>query len=400
MFKTFIEKNFLLLIGFTAGLFSIYFFGDRSLDNEWNDMVNILEKEKILSSRIIDGEAVPNIFMPPLYPLFLFILKKFFFNIDFYVNGILLTQLFIFILSAVFLEKILDHLFEKKYSKLGVLIFVLFPLNVYSISQISSINLQVFLLFGFIYNFIKIYKTSQKKNIFLFSLCAGLLILLRGEFFIFFILSVFYLFFKKKSFLTLFLTFFLTTIIISPYLIRNYKMFGEIILTKSTGFNLLKGNNPLSKVEGVPMWLGYDAIPDLEVQLKNLPTSKYDLLSDKIFLDRAIDYIKSDPERYIKLYFKKVLSFLIIDIDSTYPNYYSLFNVIPKIFLSITSLMSIIVLFRLKISLYNYFVLYYFLSAGLYSIFFILPRYSLSILPIQIILTLFLLRKILNSLKT
>ena len=108
MFKGYIKKNFIFLLGVSAGLFSIYFFGDRSLDNEWGNMVQNLEDSNILSSRTIDGELVPNIFMPPLYPLFLFVLKKIFFIDSFYVIGVLLIQLSLFLYSAIILEKIIN----------------------------------------------------------------------------------------------------------------------------------------------------------------------------------------------------------------------------------------------------------------------------------------------------
>ena len=65
------KKNLILILAVTAGLFSIYFFGDRNLDNEWQVMVYNLETNNILSSRKINGVLVPNIFMPPLYPIFL-----------------------------------------------------------------------------------------------------------------------------------------------------------------------------------------------------------------------------------------------------------------------------------------------------------------------------------------
>ena len=37
---------------------------------------------------------------------------------------------------------------------------------------------------------------------------------------------------------------------ISPYLKRNFDNFGTIVITKSFGYNLLKGNNEEQKVEG------------------------------------------------------------------------------------------------------------------------------------------------------
>ena len=66
----FIKKNLILMLAVAAGLFSIYFFGDKTLDNEWKVMVHNLEENNILSSREVNGVLVPNIFMPPLYPIF------------------------------------------------------------------------------------------------------------------------------------------------------------------------------------------------------------------------------------------------------------------------------------------------------------------------------------------
>jgi hypothetical protein len=56
-------------------------------------------------------------------------------------------------------------------------------------------------------------------------------------------------------------------------------------------------------------------------------------------------------------------------------------------------LLGIFTLLRLKINLYNYFILYYFANIGLFSFFFILPRYNLSLLSIQILLSLSLLKQ-------
>ena len=189
----------------------------------------------------------------------------------------------------------------------------------------------------------------------------------------------------------------ITLVVLSPYLIRNYSIFGTLALTKSTGFNLLKGNNPKSKVEGIGMWYGYDVVPELEVELKKIiPVKNYDLVSDKIFLNYAIKFIKEDPVKYFKLYVKKFLSFLFIDLESSYPGYYSIFNIVPKIFISSFALISIFYFFSKKINLFNYFVTLYILNAFIFSFFFILPRYTLSVLPLQIILSLFLYAKYLE----
>ena len=84
---------------------------------------------------------------------------------------------------------------------------------------------------------------------------------------------------------------------------------------------------------------------------------------------------------------------MFLNVNSSYPNYYSPFHIIPKLFLSVTTLIGLILSFRFKLNIINYVTLFYIANLGLFSFFFILPRYSLSLLLIQVILSLFLLKK-------
>ena len=52
-------------------LISIYYYRDTEVANEWGIIVENL-KNNILSVHSVQGVPVPNIFMPPLYPLFLY----------------------------------------------------------------------------------------------------------------------------------------------------------------------------------------------------------------------------------------------------------------------------------------------------------------------------------------
>ena len=146
--------------------------------------------------------------------------------------------------------------------------------------------------------------------------------------FIFVLLSIFYLYLKQKNFIKIILICLICLLTISPYIYRNYNIFGVITITKSSGYNLLKGNNPRAKVEGTPMFLGIqNVIPEVKTELNELvsrgPIQKYDLIQDKILFNQAIKFIKEDPYNYIKLYFKKVISFALIDLEADYKNYYS-----------------------------------------------------------------------------
>ena len=75
----------ILLVGLILRIISIYFFRDIEIVNEWGIIVKNLEENNILSVHSVQGVPVPNIFMPPLYPLFLYSIKIFFSNTDIFL---------------------------------------------------------------------------------------------------------------------------------------------------------------------------------------------------------------------------------------------------------------------------------------------------------------------------
>ncbi len=394
----------IIILSIIVRVISILFFRDLNVSNEWGIILNNLENYNILSVHSVQGVPVPNIFMPPLYPFFLFVIKNFFVDLDLFLWTIQFIQLLFGVISVYLTYKILLNLFSKNLSLIGTFVFAIFPLNVYAVSQISSITIQIFLLNLFIYSFLKIFMKINYKHIILFSLSSGLLMLLRGEYFVFVILSLIYFYIKNKKLGTVVAISLIVILLISPYLYRNYKIFGVVTITKSSGYNLLKGNHPRTKVEGTGMFSNIDkVIPEVKQELDELkskgPQSKYDLLQDQILMEKALKFIKEDPSRYIKLYFKKFLAFMFLDLDSSYPKYYSPLHIVPKIMISIFSFLGVITAFSMRINITNYFIFFYLANLGLFSVFFILPRYSLSLLTIQIILSLFTIKKIRSLLK-
>ena len=392
------KLTLIIILGALLRIMSIIFFGDKEVSNEWGTMLENLEQSQVLSVRSVNGVLVPNIFMPPLYPLFLYIIKLGFNEIHIFLNSVFICQLIFSLISIFLVYKILKELFNDDINIFGTLVYSIFPINVFAVSQISSISLQTFLINVFLFGFIKLFKSQSLKNISLFSFSSALLILLRGEFFVFVFFSLMYLLFKHKCYQKVLVSIILITSLISPYLYRNYNIFGEVTITKSFGYNLLKGNHPETVVEGVGMFRSVEkVIPETKEKLDELyalgPIKKHDLYKDKIFLDQAIIFIKENPLRYIKLYIAKFISFLFFDINSSYPNYYSLFHLLPKILISITTVLGIVSTLSLSKNITNYFTLFYLANIGLFSFFFILPRYSLSLLTIQIILSLYFIEK-------
>jgi len=190
----------LLILAAITKLTSVYFFGDKQISNEWGVMINSLEDYGILASRNINGQFVPNIFMPPLYAYFLYSIKIFFKDLNLFLNFIFFIQTLMGLISCVIFYRILLNFFSIKLSKFGALFFTLFPLNIYATGLISSVSLQLFLSLVSIFFFLKLLKKDSFKNILLFSIPCGLLLLLRGEFFIIFFFFLTFFFFKKKKF--------------------------------------------------------------------------------------------------------------------------------------------------------------------------------------------------------
>jgi len=374
---------FLVLISVLIRIPIIFIFGDTSLDWEWGLLVNNLIDHRTLSYQKFDDFLLPNLFMPPLYAYYLYLFS--FLNLELYnyINVILFSQAFLAAGSVVVFYKINKIFFSQKMSFYCSLVFSFFPLNAYACSQISSISLQTFFLLLFFYFFFKLTNKINLLTIFLFSFISGLLILLRGEFILILVFSILYLFiFFKIKFKNIFIIILVSLITISPYLVRNILVFDKITITKSLGFNLWKGNNINSGVEGSEFMN-----EELKEKIHAFDKDKlFRINIDKVFMDEAINNITNAPEKYFILFIKKIISFIFIDINSSYPNYYNLLHYLPLFLIGTMSLVGIILSDK-KSSKMNYLILIYFLNILIFSSFFILPRYKLAILPLQLIFT-------------
>ena len=150
----------------------------------------------------------------------------------------------------------------------------------------------------------------------------------------------------------------------------------------SFGFNLWKGNNPNSKVEG-----SFLVEKKLQSKIDQITINKfYRINFDKIFFDEAIKNIKNDPIKYFTLYLKRTVSYFFIDLESSKKNYYNPLHYVPIIILGLTSLIGIFLSNKKSYGL-NYLILILVFYIFLFSLFSIMPRYKLYIIPIQIILT-------------
>ena len=402
--------NLLILSLIVRFIFAI-FYSDKTLENEWGIIFHNYQASGVFGYNVIVNEflalpnlaktgdvVLPTVFMPPLYFFYINSLKFLtndFFNI---VNLVIFSQVILSTASIYFFHKIVETYEEDGLKALFITaIFSFFPINIYASLQISSVTLQIFLIILFLYFFLIFNLKNEIKFLSLFSIICGFLILIRGEFLVFYVFALFYLLIVfKKKYSKILLSILITLLVVSPYLHRNYQTFDEIVLTKSFGYNLLKGNNPSKIIEGNASFV--ETQYDIE-SLKISTDNNYEINLDNFYKDRALEFIKNDPFDYLKLYFTKVLTFLFFDINSTYPNYYNFFHIFPKFVVSIASFFGGILSLR-KRGFFQFLAFYYFLNILLFSVFFILPRYSLICLPAQLLLSIeffrFLRRKLIN----
>jgi len=378
---------FLLITAFLARLISFNLYGDYYLSNEWKILLNNLLTHKSYVYYNFEGNLIPSVYMPPAYPFFLYAVKLISFNKIGFVHLVIFIQILLSTYSIYLFYKLNIFFFSEKISLINSYIFSFFPLNIYASIKLSSVNLQIFLSLMFLYLLFLVLKKSSKKNIVLFSITSALLILTRGEFvLIFFSFIAFLLIYKKISFINLVKIILIVSLIISPYVLRNYYHFNQIVLVKSLGFNLWKGNNQLSLIQGYENYEN-DTFSKLNANIQNVKKDKfYEINRDNIFLTEAKKNIFSDTQRYFYLFFKKLFAFYFVDWESTHPKYFNFFNFFPNLALSILSIPGLIVFFKKSKFELRCLALYLLTNLLIFSIFFILPRYKLIILPVQIIM--------------
>ena len=388
----------LILFSLLIRLPVVIFFGDVTIENEWEPLLYNLINHKTLSFEKFGDFLLPNLLMAPLYSYYLYIFSFFDLKGESFILLILLSQTVLASISVGFFYKINKFFFSQKISFYSSLLFSLFPIYLYSCSQISSATLTIFLALFFYYFFFKLTNNSKFINILLFAFIGGLLILLRREFMFIVIFSSFYLFFYfKLSIKNILLIFLISLITISPYLVRNYLIFEKVIIHSSFGFNLWKGNNPNSKVGG-----SFIVEQNLQDKIDKVKKNKsYRFNFDKIFLDEAIKNIKKNPERYLALYIKRAASYYFIDLESSKSRDYNPVPIIsidvlkplllplhymPIVILGITSLIGIFLSDKKSYQL-NYLIFIILFYIFVFSFFSIMPRYKLYIIPLQIIFT-------------
>ena len=141
---------FLIIFSFVVRVPVVLFFGDATVENEWEPLLYNLINHKTLSFEKFDDFLLPNLLMAPLYSYYLYVFSFFNLESESFILLILLSQTILASISVGVFYKINKIFFSKKISFYSSLVFSLFPIYLYSCSQISSVTLTIFFCFIFL----------------------------------------------------------------------------------------------------------------------------------------------------------------------------------------------------------------------------------------------------------
>jgi len=264
--------------------------------------------------------------------------------------------------------------------------------NFYSIAILTE-TIYILLLYLAFYFFIKFYKS---KNIFHFALFSiffaldGLIRFVNLPMFFFFVVLAIVLMLKKnfKSifiFKTIFLGSICFVLVMSPWWIRNYQVFGEFVATSvgESGKVFFSGNNPNNMSGG-----GIGGIDISYEDLNRFEKIKDLTERDKEMFQEGIEWIKNNPSDWIILEFKKLKRLYS-------PVFYAeKYNVWYYNLLSILSYGTVLVLFLISLYTlrhylwaYSPMLLFMFLLTGVHLVFIASIRYRLPLEPFMVIMS-------------
>ena len=243
-------------------------------------------------------------------------------------------QSILVIINAFLIYKIAKIIFKNEMiSFIAFTIMLFYPFFVYYQGLLLSETVFISLLLGAFYFIYKWYESDFRLNKFFFLanifLVLGLYAKATLTILSPFLMGSFYFFNKldfKKAFKVFLYSFILWSILLFPWWVRNYTIFNKLVIfTTSSGANFYLGNNPFNK-DG-----GCDWSKDVNRKIVDKINQLSEIEQNKIFKEKAIEFIKEHPYEFLKLAFMKLKRFYNIEFNSeslrkSKLNYISIFS--------------------------------------------------------------------------
>jgi 4-amino-4-deoxy-L-arabinose transferase-like glycosyltransferase len=268
-----------------------------------------------LASNILNGQSYNSTYRGPLYPLVLAGIYSVF------GYGVIAVRIFQSILGAatvILIYFTAKEIFSEKTAVIAAACGSIYPYFIYYCADLLSETLLTFLLS--LSMFLVLANLRQKSNILAacYGISAGLTMLCKGLFYPFFLVSLPLLFFLfeaslvKRVKLTI-LSLLAAVLIISPWAIRNYRVYNKFVLFGLSGQSLWLANNPLSyKLQELP-----ETNKDrLQLDFTWFDAKRYDevlsmpaVKGDETFKKDAKEFILNNPAKFASLSLKRLFHF-------------------------------------------------------------------------------------------
>ena len=336
--------------------YSLYYFE--------NDSIKVRYKQGVIPFK--------SALMPPGYTAFLYP-----FNL---IQNEIVRNLFVLIiqiiLSAInlFLLYLLTRrLFSERTGLIAAFIYAMLPEFIYASTNINIVVLYHTGILGLIYLLVKENFIVDNRKLAGFILISICMIYLRFEFILFIILLT-VVFYRKFGLRNTGIIYISILIAMSPWIIRNYLVFGHFpLLSTSTGLNLYRGHNDY--------FVGNWSDIAIGTELKDYHNSpNYEFEANRIYTNKAIKYIIAHPAEEIKYSFQKTYNLWVFnDEDKRTENIYYKG---PAILILIFFLLGLVR--SISVDKFKYLYLFFVYFSLISVVFFALPRYQ-TMLKVMII---------------
>ncbi len=366
--------QYIILLGFVLRFLAAIVFGDFNKGYYWEYgeiAKNIINGNGYSLFYIEDSELrhhfkenvapAKSAYMPPGYVYFLL---PFMWIGDVAIRNALiyLLQIIIASVSIYLIYLLTKRLFNERTALIATFLLALLPEFIYAVLSFSPTVIYHLLILSLLILLLS-FKRIKTRYLYIAFLIV-LTLYFRSEFFLFFLMIVTFLLVQKEFKISAKI-FFIVLILIIPWSIRNYIVFEKVVpLSTSFGLNLFRGNN----AEGIGSW-GDD---ETEAKINLLGMDNLELEVNKIYQDKAVLFIKENPDRVVKNAFVKLFYFWVYypnDQRSLHPIY-----LIPSVILLLFFIYGIAVSFSWNKHLFLY--MFFIFSSLVVVIFFPMARYQ------------------------
>ena len=352
----------------------------------------------IISQNIVNGSGyhyftphgfpVPSAFIPPAYPLLQALLRLLFPGETVWLIVLQVIQVAVSACIPTALFFLGRLLFSDTVGRIAALIAVVYPTFIYMPVEFHPVSLYVCIGLLYIIACIRAQRKNLPSDYGTAGFLGGVFMLFRSEALLIhaiitLILTGFRPDRKKIQNSALFLL--TSLIVVFPWTLRNYLVFGELIpITSTTGYNFWIGNH--ENASGTPRVLSGPHRGETEeyphhigTKLETFPVdNRWEIRHDSLYLSHALRFLSTHPGEWAVLLARKSFFFWILDLShpkALHPAYF-----LPWL-LMLPLVVNGVYVSRVMIPQLSIILVPIGVSFLVSIVFFVLPRYRMIIEP-------------------